>query len=352
MDIFLLSDRFAEREAVDDYETFIWTERYNSFGDFELHAHPTYKMKQLLTNGRYITHNQTDRAMVIEESLLSTTEDGKTTLKVTGRSLEHFVLNARAIGPNRDGPELTVKGTPGWVAWRLVEKICINGEDIYELDAIPFMAAINATTSTDAINFSLKPQSLYSVVKSLCEEADLGFRITHSRNTPHLVFRVFEGQERPEVIFSGVMDNLAQESYLYSQMNYANVAYVWTKDNRTRYTVYAPGASTATGLDRRIIDVRAEDLDPEEYTVEGLREVMTQRGKAELAKYNKLALFDGQITAMNPYVYNDDYRLGDIVTLRGKSRESQKAVVTEYIFAADKEGFRSFPTFAAKGQLE
>lgn len=348
MEIYTLDDNYREMGIVDEYESFIWTERYASHGDFEIVAPNEQSIKDKLHPGTLITHNESKRAMVVEESLIAKDSEGAVKLNVSGRSLEFDILDARAIGPNRDGAELTVRGTPAWVVARLVNKICVNGEDIYELDKIPGMSVRNNITGGDNVDHALKQDSLYNVVKELCDSDDLGFKIEYATGGG-LNFEVYRGVDRPDVAFSSKLDNLSDETYLQSHGNFKNTAYVWAGTN-TRSTIYAKGwnATRAVGRNRRILTVVASDIDPNKYTTQGLRDAMKARGEQELAKHKILSVFDGKLTPNNPYKYGDHYHLGDVVTLMGDGKEKRKNVVTEYIWAHDQEGQRSYPTFTAK----
>lgn len=40
MEIYILDEGFYETDVIDSYESLIWTERFDSLGDFELVMHP------------------------------------------------------------------------------------------------------------------------------------------------------------------------------------------------------------------------------------------------------------------------------------------------------------------------
>ena len=71
---------------------------------------------------------------------------------------------------------------------------------------------------------------------------------------------------------------------------------------------------------------------------------MIQRGREELAKHQRVEIFDGEITQYSQYKYGQDYGLGDIVELQDGEGNSNEMMVTEQIFVSDEQGERSYPT--------
>lgn len=353
MDIYALDSNYRKEHYIDDFESLIWKETYDEKGDVQIVTEPATRAYKYLVPGRTIMHSESDKIMIIDYVLKKREEDGRLVYDIRGNSGE-YILNNRAVGPNNDNTTMNVRGTLAWIAQRIVQKICVNAEDIYELDKIPHLhRAIDLYQGGEITRVEIKPQSLYTAIRDLCTADDLGFAMVRKEtNPPTLEFQVYKGVDRSKsVIFSSKLDNLAREQHLSSTVDYFNVAYVWTKDNRTRYTVYAPGfnAANATGLNRRILHVEAHDLDQEKFTVEGLRTVMTQRGLEKLAEKPRIDIFDGVITPYTQFKYRRDYFLGDTVTfISDESDKQYKQVVTEYIWAQDREGERSYPTFTAK----
>lgn len=353
MDIYALDSNYRKEHYIDDFESLIWKEAYDEKGEIQIVTEPASKAYKYLVPGRAVMHSESNKIMIIDYALKRREDDGRLVYDIRGSSGE-YMLNLRAVGSNDDNSTMNVGGTPAWIAQRIVQKICVNAEDIYELDKIPHLyRAVDLSNHGVFTRVEIKPQSLYSAVVELCKSDDLGFSIVRNEsNPPTLEFQVYKGVDRSKsVIFSSKLDNLAQEQHLSSTANYFNVAYVWAKDNHTRYTVYAPGfnATNATGLNRRILHVDAHDLDPAKLSVNDLRTAMTQRGLEKLAEKPRIDIFDGVITPYTQFKYRQDYFLGDTVTfISDESDKQYKQVVTEYIWAQDREGERSYPTFTAK----
>jgi hypothetical protein len=101
------------------------------------------------------------------------------------------------------------------------------------------------------------------------------------------------------------------------------------------------GAVEPSGLDRRVglIDGSGTDLtDPN---------VLKNYMSMSLAEASETAIFDGNINPdLNPYKFNIDYGLGDIVRLAGDYGLDESARVTEYIRSEDATGQKAYPTLS------
>lgn len=355
MDLFVVSSGYTKIDHIDDYESVIWTERYNDKGEFQITAKPRSKAAQLLTVDTLFIHDDSDKVMMVDEVLDGVDDLGISLYTISGKSLEHVVLANRSVGANYKGPNMVVTGTPGFVAARIVEKICVSGEDIYELDAIPELTSVDNSGGTKRTRHEIKPQSLFTAVKDICDSDDLGFQIVRyvNPNSPSsnaaIRFEVYKGVKRPYVIFSSDLDTLTRESHLQSKANYYNAAYVWAKGGLVRRTVYAKGITSAhRGLQRRILTVTADDVDPAELTQAEYEDALDQRGREALAEKPKVDIFDGELTPYAKTKYRQDYFLGDTVTLINARGDKFEHVVTEYIWSQDSAGAKAYPTFMAK----
>lgn len=345
MEIYRLDHNYKRVGVVDEFESFVWTERYADHGEFELVTNPSVAMIKLLKEGGYITHTESERVMIIENILKAEDAQGSIKMTVSGRSLE-TILDTRVLAPTTGEAEWTRTGTPGDMVAIIVRWAFQNGIGFYKNEAIPTLSVANNTPAgLEPIDVALRPQSVYTAVKEICDSAGLGFRISLLDN--YIIrFRVWKGSKRSNVVFSSQFDNLSEESYFISRANWRNIAVVWAKDAGDYVFVAAPGTSlNVKGLNRRVMSVDASDLNPAKYTVEDLHKLMKQRGKEALAKAVRQTLFDGKLTNENPYKYGVDYYLGDTVILLGEEGQKQETVVTEYIWAWDQEGLRSYPTF-------
>lgn len=351
MDIYI-RDPFNDYKkiyVIDDYESFVWTERYSDFGDFQIIAPATQRLAEVFSMGSVITHDHSRRAMRVES--LSTEEDseGRTRLTVSGRSMEH-ILDTRATVRTTGHSDLII--TPRYpaqaAAW-IINEVCLVNDPggYYAADRLADFSVENVYPYGNLTRFQLTPGSLFDAVKHICDSDGLGFRLLLEDTSPHLRFQIYKGVAREGIVFGYFLENLTEERILKSREDYKNVAYVWAKDYARRKIVYAPGllAYPPTGLSRRVLNVDATDIDPTEMSEADLDEVLTQRGLEALAEHPDVSMFDGKLHMGTKHKYMFDYNLGDRVTVFDKLGTKHQGRVSEYIWAYDQEGFREYPTF-------
>lgn len=348
MEIYILNSNYKKSFYVDEFESFIWTERYKSHGDFKLVTSDTKRHREIYTEGSVLTHDKTHIGMMIESVLREESANGGRSLVISGRALT-TLFESRAVTPNLPGKLSWISGgNVGQLVARLVNSICVDGLGLSPNDVIPELYAHNSTTTSEFVSVSIEPKSLYTALKELCDSEDLGMRIQILEESPKLRFNVFEGVDRPKVVFSSTLDNITSESYLRSIGDYRNIAYVWGKDANKVEIVPARGVSVnITGLDRRVLHVDASDIDPTDITTADYTSQLKRRGLEALAEHEKVNLFDAQLTGLDDYTYDLDYYLGDRVYFMDEDGVRKTVRITEYIWAWDQEGLRSYPTFEA-----
>jgi hypothetical protein len=124
-----------------------------------------------------------------------------------------------------------------------------------------------------------------------------------------------------------------------------SVAYVYGKLDAVK--VYATGYdATVSGAARKVLMVNAQDIDLPLGAA--LTTALTQRGKNELAKHTAVYAYDGELPQTQPYIYNVDYALGDLVEEQSPEGFINQLIVTEQIFVSDGSGELAYPTLTLK----
>jgi len=339
MDVYVLDTSFDAVEIIDEYESFIWTERYSEYGDFTLVTQPTIKMRLLLKTGTFLSIVESKRVMIIEDVLVESV-DGKNILTVTGRSLES-ILEYRAVRPGQY--EWYVRSTIGDIVRDMVWRICVVANALSPNDVIPNLMSINESTSTKIVDTTIAFKPVYTAIKELCDSDELGFKITLRDESPRLVFSVYSGEAKPNIVFSSELDTLIDQSFLLSQKTYYNIAYVYGKNGVQ--IVAAPGVDvTVQGFDRRVLVVDANDIDPANMTATEYTNMIKQRGLEALAKNQYTKTFDGTLPEDSPFRYETHYSQGDVVVI-ADGVNTRSVRITEYIWACDENGESAYPTF-------
>lgn len=354
MEVYTLDPLFRRAEVIDQFESLIWTERYNAFGDFELDIYSTLATRNLFKAGTHLAINESHRVMEVE-IVLDGESDGKEMLKVTGRSIEKILDDRIAkdtLSNLTTEPKWVITDKPADIARKIFHDICVLG-NLDPGDVIPFInegSFLDDDTipePVDPITVELDPMTVYAAVKDICDVWNLGFCLIRNFDASQLYFDIYTGNDRtsaqtvlPPVIFTPELDNLQNTSELNNITDAKNVAYVFSPAGYQ--VVVAPEVDPEVeGFERRILVVNATDITTDNPDVES---ALIRRGSDELAKSRAIQAFDGEISQYSQFKYNRDYQLGDIVEMRSKDGVTNNMRVTEQIFVSDSEGDRSYPT--------
>jgi hypothetical protein len=363
MELYILDSLLRRQTIVDNFESLIWTERFNSAGDFELVMQSSVENKRLFKTGTWLALSDSFRCMKVETVEDDVDEEGTRILKVSGPSIEFPILDGRVAYSAKDDlttvPKWTITDQPADIARTVFTNICVTGT-LDADDIIPFITGgtspIPASTipePPDAITVEIKPDTVYNVIKSICEPYDLGFRLVRQYDTSHLIFEVYAGSDRtsqqntnPVVIFSPEFENLTSTNKLETIAGEKNIAYVYS--NLGFEEVVAPGVDPSiAGFERKVLVVVMDDFDAGTSAA-----VVTSRSQArglqELANTRAFLGFDGEVSEISQYTYGVDYQLGDLVEMQDDHGTVSIVRVTEQIFASDSEGERSYPTLSIR----
>jgi hypothetical protein len=351
VEAYILDDQYRRVSVIDKFESFIWTERFSSYGDFELHLHSTRQNKNLLPIGTRLATTESYRVMTVETIIDEIDDEGRALLTVKGRSLESVLLNRLARPELVDLttlPKWELTDVPAELARTIYHEICglgaLNDGDILPVTEASIFDPDTIPEPTDEITYEIDVISVYEAIKNLADAYSMGFRLVRHPSTGVLYFDVYMGSDRttqqttlPAVVFSPGLDNLKNISELSTDVLYKNVAYVISPVGSE--IVYALDVDPdISGFDRRILIVKADDLTDSDQ--------INRRGTEELAKSRRLSAFDGELSQSSRYKYGTSYNLGDHVELQNGSGAVSTMQVTEQIFVSDKEGERSYPTLS------
>lgn len=195
---------------------------------------------------------------------------------------------------------------------------------------------------------SRRPTSKMIQPISFAEEGIL--QVGGPQQTTDIAIDIYQGRDLSETVtFRYDAGQIEKPTYLYSNRGHKNIAHVASAQKEL--IVAAPGVDpNVGGLDRRILyfDVgNLADMDIEgNFTDSDWDRILTQKALTELEKYNKVALFDGEISPLNAVKYGKDYFLGDKVTLQAEYGLESTMMVSEYIRSQDENGETGYPTLS------
>lgn len=353
MDIIVKDTNVLPIAVVDLYSSFLWSERYIGTGDFILKVPLDSNYLDYLAIGNYLTLADSDRAMIIQQMEISSAIDtGKRTVVYKGETLE-VILKRRIVW----GIE-KYQGRVESVIRTLLNKNAINpANTARKIPNLVYIGPADSVTtaylaSLDPIAGQFEGENLFDAIKSLCEQANLGFKITFN-NAGKFEFRLYYGTDRSiqqtardPIVFSPEYDTLVNSRYVHSVTDYKNVALV-AGESQNDTVIYGSAHledSEPTGLSRREMYVSASDMKSEDFGAQ-YTTALQYRGLLELQDNSTTGVFDGEVDTVLGPKFGSDYYLGDFVYTVNEYGLGSVAQVTEYIRSHDENGYSAYPTF-------
>ena len=350
MELLVLDTSFQSKFIIDTFNSCIWTDRYNKYGDFEIFTNVDSNLLLNCKQEYYLWSAHSDRNMIVEQISIKTDIEDGPSLTISGRSLE-VILERRIIW----GQKVLTGNLQDSIEVLLNENIINPANVDRKIPNFIFKRSTDPTITALTIDAQFYGEDLYTAIQSLCEANSIGFKITLNELN-QFVFELYVGADRtydqtnnPYVLFSPKFDNLLNSSYLETNTSLKNVTLVAGEgEGSARKTV---SVGTATGLDRREILTEATDISTTTssgtLTEAQYLEQLTNRGNEALAAATSTVTFDGELEAGKMFQYGVDFFIGDIVQIENEYGMLGTTRVTEFITAQDTNGISAYPTFEA-----
>lgn len=361
METFVLDETYTTQAIFDTFESFIWVERFNGAGDFELHMPVRISTLNELKIGRYLWRKDTKAQMIIECVEIETNPEEGDKLSVTGRSLES-ILDRRIVWK-----QTILSGNfQNGIKKLLDDNVISPSDSSRKIPNFVFKSSTdsNITSLTFDDEVQLFGENLYDAIYSLCEEKKVGFDVFPTENG--FEFELKAGTDRsykqntlPWVVFSPNYDNMLSSNYINSYVNFKTIALVGGEgegsEKKTTTAVDDDGAGS--GLDRREMYVSASFISsniPEGYeiTPASYLEQIRYQGRLELRETKYTTAFDGEISVDVQYVYGKDFYLGDIVQIENEYDVTARSRINEIMWSQDISGTQMVPTFISINERE
>lgn len=353
MDAVILNAAFESIDVIDSYSSFIWTDRYNGAGDFELYMPAFSQAFESLKVGNYVYNRNSDRVMVIEEiSIESQTEEGDF-LTIKGRSLESY-LDRRVIWNFT-----TLSGNLQNGIKKLLDENVISPSNAQRrIPGFVFRASTDPKiTSLTIDEIQFHGENLYDAITMLCEIHSIGWRLLPTFDGAFL-FELYAGKDHsyaqdvnPWVVFSADYDNLLTSNYYETDKEFKTVALALGEgEGSDKKTVEVPSSGGAlSGLARRetAFDVTVSvdsDIDENKRDEEYIK-LLKNQCEEYLSECKPSVAFDGEVESRIQFAYGVDYFVGDIVQVVNAYGLEASSRVSEIVFSCDETGETMIPTF-------
>lgn len=363
-DIYILNTDFETVCLVEHFESFIWTDRYRGYGDFELYLPANSDALVYAIPDYYIWIKSSSRMMIIEKlEIITNVEDGNH-FRITGRSLES-ILSRRIIW-NR----ITLSGKVQTVVKKLITDAIISPSmSSRRISNFVFIDNNDSRLSGCEIDETqFLGENLYDTIIDILAVDDIGLKVVYNFEQSRFECSLYMGvdrsyyqTERPFYVFSPEFDNIVSSDYILTQESYKNVNLICGEDpdkesGKTKKFVYVnDGSEFTSGLYRREMYTDGSS-NRQEYTDENEVEikltdtqyisVLTQVAIEELGKAENMVskVFDAELSNYN-MTYGEDYEIGDIVQAINEYNMSTAVRITEMIISQDTSAIQLYPTF-------
>lgn len=348
MELFVLNADFESIAVIDTYESMIWTDRYNAYGDFEIYFAMDESLLEYIKEDYYLWLKESDHSMIIEDIKIDADTEEGNRLIVTGRSLES-ILERRIIW----GQRIFSGNLQNAIQTMLNENIISPSVADRKIANFIFVPSTDSKITSLTIDNQYTGDDLYTVIKGLCEENNIGFKIVLTDDN-QFAFSLYAGADRsydqtenPYVVFSPNFENIINSNYFSSKAGYRNVTLVAGEgEGASRKTMVVGSAS---GLDRRELFTDARDIssDTEDGTLSDAEYIaqLRTKGLKNLADHMITTAFEGEVEVTRLFKYGEDFFIGDIVQIANEYGNENSAYISELIISNSDEGLSIYPTF-------
>ena len=354
MEVTGMNSSFLALGTVDQFESLIWTDRYDKCGDFELYTPVWDSVLSAVPLGSFLTLRESEHIMITESIEVKTDQETGNHLVISGRSLESM-LDWRVVA----GQEVFKNANLQGAIQQLLNHNIIAPTDGYR--TIPnfiFQTSVDPIITAKVVDAQFYGGSLYTAVQSLCEANGLGFKIVLNA-TNQFVFSLYVGADRSysqvtnnRVIFSPKFDNLVNSEYKNTTVGKGNVAFILGEGTGINKFAYWTGIDTIamrTGMNRRELFVDASDISAQVpapgIPLADYNKQLDQRGVATLNDSYRTTTFAGAINPVAPFTYQKDFFMGDVLQIENEYAMGGTTRVIEAIYTQNPGQTSVIPTF-------
>ena len=344
----VLNTDFESVDVVDSFKSMIWTDRYNSYGNFEIYLTINSDVLKYLKEDYYLWLKDSEHSMIIEGIAIDSDNEEGNHIIVTGRSLES-ILERRIIW----GQKVLTGNLQLAIQTLLNEAIISPTISDRKIDNFIFEASTDPKVTGLTVDTQFTGDDLYVIIKKLCQSNNLGFKIIlNDRN--QFVFCLYAGTDRsynqsinPYVVFSPNFENIINSNYFTSKAKLKNVTLVAGEgEGASRKTTIVGSGS---GLNRRELFTDARDIssdtDGGTLTDEQYSAKLKARGSENLSEYTAKTAFESEVEATRLFKYGEDFFIGDIVQIANEYGHEGRAYISELVISQNEDGVSIYPTF-------
>lgn len=357
-------------EIVNGLKSKMWVERYREPGEFVFMADPSLGIQSILKIGTFVSHTDTAEVMIVENHELSYNKDNEMEVKISGRSFDSY-LEQRITGKGNlytssyNQPlDLAIGSEYSWqqahtLLYSVTNPSVILGQDLN--DEVPYFNVVVQLHQTYEPNDpedqvrSFGRENMHTTLMNLLQVDNLGIKIERpypgslNAGTETTSFIIHDGENKfYDVIFDHAAGDIESADYLWSNKHRKTAALVVSK--WYEFVVYR---TADTKYRRRYVYVDAKNTDSDYEEPPGafdeyfIKQKMRSLAKEILARHKSVNLTKVEIAKdLVKYKYRQDYKLGDLIGVRGQFSTFEVMRVVEHVEVEDENGMQAYPTLA------
>ena len=344
-------------EAITGYTRAIWVEKYRNPGTFRIEAPLSSGLREFLPEGTFVTHQDTETVMYVENHEIDQKKNEDPTIKISGRCFTAY-LEERTLGDYMAffSTQIVDYVLASDETWDQVVTM-IDSHIVNPLDPNDGLIGVEVDhVCTGAVTIEERPMRQGHVHQGVIEVLkvdDLGIKSVRPTNSePSIIFRVHRGENvSKKVRFSWTRGDLENVKYFFSNKKLKTQVRVM---GRWVQMIVNP-----TGVDnfgRRTGLLDATDIDQHEnaYPSGGalflVESAMAARGRQWLKAQSRVSITQADVSENTTIRFRKDYDIGDLVTVDGDFGSSAVMRVVEYAETEDETGTSGHPTLAIPGE--
>lgn len=333
----LLTSSFQLLGEIDDYESLQFIRRFHKPGEFELHININKNLTETLQENNLVVLSPKKVGVILHREL---NRENTEQLVIKGYTLQGILSRRITVPPSGQAYD-KIKANAETVLKHYVRQNAVEPVDPNRI--IPNLIIADDLQRGAIVDWQSRFKNLVDELESISFSAGIGWDVFLDLERQKWVFEVHEPRnltasqnELPPVIFSIDFDNIKNQTFTDSAINYKNYGYIGGQGEGEDRTVVEVG--DASGLSRIETFIDARDIE------EG--ENLATRGQQKLQEMQKILSFESEILTYGPFVYEKDWDLGDIVTVQDKKWGiTLDTPITEIKEIYEPGGFRLEATF-------
>lgn len=313
--------------VIEDYHQISWEREFFTFGKFEMEMNFHQFNARNIQKGQLIgiardTGQDFDNVFLIEQIEFS---QGQTAaeeiIHVSGRDIGGMAQE-RLIVPDAGQAYQSFNGTA-----ESLMKFFVTRNMVAALNPnrnIPNLFVKTDQARGDLMDYQARFQTVAETLEEIGRLQEIGWQFFFESSTQTFQFDIILGADKTNtVVFDFEFDSILEQKLLRSDWGKKNVAFIGGQGEGAARPIATTflGAFAPTGFARREAWVDAQDQD--DTTVPT---ILTTKGTQFLVETDIDEAVEIALNPFGPFAYRDDFDIGDIVTVRNRRWNFQKAM--------------------------